>query len=303
MPRQTLSRWRGPDRRMPLGRPRPEPRGEALEEGGGERDLGNEDQHLPALGERRGDRLEIDLGLARARDAVEKRHREAVGGGSRAQGRGRGLLLAGEHRDGKGRIRRRCGRSCRHGNLDQRARVDEAPHHARPDPGGRGETRLRPGQAVGEKIKDAPPRRGHRLRRRPIQPNAGNRRRRKQRARRPEHHAEHHAARGHRVVRDPIDEGADFPGQGRRVEAADDRAQPVVADRFVGRVVPDHADDVAGAERDLDDVAGRDGKPGGDPICIGSGNRDRHEHGNRALDQNGASHHDGVRPRFGPTYT
>src|SRR6185295_18856281 len=44
----------------------------------GERDLGHEDESLFALGKSLGDRLEIDLGLARTGHAVEERHGEAI---------------------------------------------------------------------------------------------------------------------------------------------------------------------------------------------------------------------------------
>ena len=55
---------------------------EAREPLGAERDLRQQHQHLPARPrERRGDRLEIDLGLARAGDAVEQRHRVAAAHG------------------------------------------------------------------------------------------------------------------------------------------------------------------------------------------------------------------------------
>ena len=50
----------------------------AGDEMAGERDLGHEHERLLALRERRGDRLEINFGLARAGDAVEQRHGEAV---------------------------------------------------------------------------------------------------------------------------------------------------------------------------------------------------------------------------------
>ncbi len=66
---------------MPFGRLGAEAVLEALEKGLGQRDFRQQDQHLLAAVERRGDRLEIDLGLARAGDAVEQRDAEAAGGG------------------------------------------------------------------------------------------------------------------------------------------------------------------------------------------------------------------------------
>ena len=68
---------------MPLRRARAEARGEAVEEGAGQRDLRQQDQRLPAAPQRLGDRLEIDLRLAGAGDAVEQRDGEAVADGRR----------------------------------------------------------------------------------------------------------------------------------------------------------------------------------------------------------------------------
>ena len=75
--------------RMPFRRPHPEAGGEAVEKLRGERDLRHQDQALPAAADRLRHRLEIDLGLARAGDAVEQRHRIAALGERRAERRGR----------------------------------------------------------------------------------------------------------------------------------------------------------------------------------------------------------------------
>ena len=48
---------------------------EALEKGMRQRDLGQQDEHLVILLQRRGHRLEIDLRLARSGDAVDQRDR------------------------------------------------------------------------------------------------------------------------------------------------------------------------------------------------------------------------------------
>ena len=100
--------------------------------------------------------------------------------------------------------------------------------------------------------------------------------------RRPQHHAQHHAARRQRVVGDPVDEGPQvawaaaarrsFSTIGRR------RLWPISG---VRRIVPDDADHVAGAERHLDDIAGRDRQAVGNAIAVGPGDRDRQEDGNR----------------------
>ena len=61
---------------VPFGRPRAEAAGEAVEEGVGERDLGQKDQRLPPGAQRIGHRLEEHFGLAAAGDAIEQRHAE-----------------------------------------------------------------------------------------------------------------------------------------------------------------------------------------------------------------------------------
>ena len=62
----------GRDCRVPLGWPRAEAGGEAIEELRRQRDLRQQHQSLPTGAQGRGDRLEIDFGLARASDAFEQ---------------------------------------------------------------------------------------------------------------------------------------------------------------------------------------------------------------------------------------
>ena len=118
----------------------------------------------------------------------------------------------------------------------------------------------------------------HALRRRAGKAHAGNRSLGLERARRAHHHAQDHAAGGQRVVGDPIDEAADFGGKRWRLEGAVDGPETVVADRGIGRVVPDDADHAAGAERHVDDIAGL--AAGGSAIGIGCGHRHRNQHRN-----------------------
>ena len=80
--------------RMPFHRPHAEAPREAVEKLAGQRDLRHQDQRLPAAADGLGDRLEIDLGLARAGDAVEQRDMEAAVGGERPHGIDRAALLA-----------------------------------------------------------------------------------------------------------------------------------------------------------------------------------------------------------------
>ena len=64
--------------RVPFRRPRAETRGEAIEKLRGERDLRHQDQRLPLQPDVFRHRLEIDLRLAGAGDAVEQRDRVAA---------------------------------------------------------------------------------------------------------------------------------------------------------------------------------------------------------------------------------
>ncbi len=74
---------------MPLRRAHAEPRREAIEGLRGERDFRHQDQALAAPRYRFRHRLEIDLGLAGAGDAVEQRDRVAAGADTLAQRRAR----------------------------------------------------------------------------------------------------------------------------------------------------------------------------------------------------------------------
>ncbi len=78
---------------MPFDRRRAKAPAEAVEPLRPQRDLGQQDQHLAAGGERRGDRREIGLGLARSGDPVEHRDAEAAGAGALDQTARRALLV------------------------------------------------------------------------------------------------------------------------------------------------------------------------------------------------------------------
>ena len=69
---------------MPFGRPRAETGGEAVEKLRGQRDLRQEHERLALLPQSFGDRLEIDLGLARSGHALEQGRRERALGDARA---------------------------------------------------------------------------------------------------------------------------------------------------------------------------------------------------------------------------
>ena len=205
-----------------------------------------------------GDRLEIDFGLARARDAIEQRDMKAAARGQRAHRIDSRALLAREFRLREGRIRRRR-RSWRRQRLDrQRALIDQAIDHARADAGLPGRLRLAMQQAVGEYLDQAPPRRRHPPRRLARQPHAHAQPLGPEIFAHPQGHAQHHAAGGQRVVGDPVDERAQFRFQRRDVELFGDVLQTVMQPR-IGLCVlrPHHSHHFARAERHADDVAGR----------------------------------------------
>ena len=92
---------------MPLGGPRAEASREPIEELRGERDLRQKDKRLALLSQRFGDRLEINLGLARAGHALEQGRREGAVGDEADEVIGRGALIGVEGRQAEIRIERR----------------------------------------------------------------------------------------------------------------------------------------------------------------------------------------------------
>ena len=115
---------------MPFRRAGAEARGEAVEEGRGERDLRHQNEALPAAADGVGDRLEIHFRLARAGDAVDQRHRIAAFCQRRFERRGGGALIRREfgwREIGVGLFRDRL--RWQHHGL-QRAFVDQAVDHA-----------------------------------------------------------------------------------------------------------------------------------------------------------------------------
>ena len=141
--------------RMPFRRPGAEAQAEAFEEIGGERNLRQQDEHLPARLHRRRHRLEIDFRLARTGDAVEERHRIAAGSHRLAQMVGRRGLLGGEFRCAIVRIGRQRHRPRRHQHGFQRAGIDQPLHHAGTDAGPGRQTAFRPGR-VGDHFPPRP---------------------------------------------------------------------------------------------------------------------------------------------------
>ena len=122
-----------PDPRMPFRRLRLEPALDPFEKALGEGDFRQQQQHLPALRQRRRHRLEIDLGLARAGDAVDQRDREAARRHRPAQLLGRRRLLRIEGDPVAQRIGGGEGQERRQRHLRQGPLPGQAAHHPDPD--------------------------------------------------------------------------------------------------------------------------------------------------------------------------
>ena len=91
---------------VPFGRSCAETRGEAVEKLRGQRDLRQQHQRLALLPKRFGDRLEIDLGLARAGHPLEQGGREGAVRDEPSQIIGRGALIGVEADGAEIRIER-----------------------------------------------------------------------------------------------------------------------------------------------------------------------------------------------------
>src|SRR5579883_2424200 len=143
---------------MPFAGPSAEAGGESVEELRGEGDLGDKNEALPPGVESGGNRLEIDLGLARAGDPFEECDREGAGrGGSRERG-GSLLLCRFEALRREARI---AGQDCRLGRQEnelKRALGNERLDHADRAARGLGKRRLGKGAALSCRRKDAGPR-------------------------------------------------------------------------------------------------------------------------------------------------
>ena len=247
----------------------------------GERDLGHEHKRLLALRQGGGDRLEIDLGLAGAGDAVEQRHGEAVLHIGEELGCGL-CLLRREPRAGGGEVEMwwRPG-----GKLlgDQRAGIDQPVDHAGADAGGFGERGFRPNHAVARNLEHAGACRSHaRWGASFEQAHAIAGRRRREGAARAHHHAQHHARRAQRVSRNPIGEVERHARQRRHiVDYLDDLAQLLgIERRRLGALVarPDHAEIVHRRERRHDELTGRHGHALRHGIVVWRRQRERQQH-------------------------
>ena len=264
---------------MPFQRPHPEAQREAVEKLAGQRYFRHQDQRLLAATDDLGDRLEIDLGLARTGDAIEQRDMKGAVGGERAHGIHRAVLLAREFgppmvRIGRGRRQRR-----RHRLGRQRAFVDQAIDDGGADAGLPGRLGFAVQKAVGQHLDQPPSRRCQPLRRFADQPHAQPDTFRAELLAHPQAHPQHHAARRQRVVGDPVDQRAQFRLQRRHIDLLADLLETIVQPRIgIGVVRPDHGDHLARTERHGNDVAGLQLYAARHPVGISLVKRDRHQH-------------------------
>ena len=258
--RQARARSGAERRGVPFDRGAAEAALEAVHELAGEGDLGQHDQHLPALRHGSRHRLEVDLGLAGAGDPVEQRHREAALGG-RAKRVGGGLLRVAELDLGVGRVGNR---EAPLGNryLDQHARPDEAVDDARGALGLGGQRGLGADLPVGGGLDGALAggRHAGRLRGAGIElhpePGLGGLEHRG----RPHHHTHHHPQGRQSVAGHPLGEPEREDGEGRDLGQSRDDGLELAVRHRLARIaegsVPDHAEASLRAEGNQDEGAG-----------------------------------------------
>jgi hypothetical protein len=230
------------------------------EEAGRQSDLGQQHQRLAALGDALGHRLQIDLGLARAGDALQQGGAEAPGRHIGAQQPGRRRLRLGEVLAQRLTPQRRVrlvagylagGQGARFRQpLDHRGR-----HPGQPRQFGQRETHA----AMLLQHRDYPlARRGHPLWPVQAQMPAGHGLWRRPKIGHPRRQPDHHARRGHGVFRRPGQEYAHRLGQVRHGQARHHLFQSLAGNR-PPTGTPDHADDPAGSKLDGNEIARRQG--------------------------------------------
>ena len=271
---------------MPFAGPAAEAPLEAVEKVLGQRDLGHQHKRLPALPQRLGKALEIDLRLARPRDAIEQQGPERLRLDRLVHGQ-RGLALRIGQIDGA-ETRIGIAKRPRGGKIDrlQHIRLDQPGDDGGGHAGDIGQRPFGPDRLFRKMGHDLVAGGGLALRIGSRPANPGDRFLGLQGIGRAQHHLEHHAPFGQRVSRHEIDQRAQLGPDRRQIETAQDIAQFLRIDgvRFG---IPDAAQHGARPERHLDDVAGR--KPAGEvrghAVAVGAG------HHHRALDSDRAGTH------------
>ncbi|MHC2531548.1 hypothetical protein ACVJMY_001117 [Bradyrhizobium diazoefficiens] len=225
------------------------------------------------------DRLEIDLGLARAGDAVEQRDVEGAVGRERAHRIDRGALERCEIRPAEIRIGGRRRRRRRHRLDRERAFVHQAVDHAGRDARLLGRFGLAVQQPVRQHLDHALPRRRQPPGGIADQAHAGAHPLGAEILAHPQAHAQHHAARAQRVIGDPVDDRTQLGLQRLEVELLADLLEAVVQARSgIGVFGPDYGEHLAGPKRHADEIARLQLHPARHLVGIGLVERDRHQH-------------------------
>ena len=180
--------------RMPFRRPHPETRCESIEKLPRERNLRHQDQALPTARNCFGDGLEIDLGLARAGDAIEQGHGKAAVHAIAQCCAGFGLCGR-EIRHRVGGIGWARDRRCRQFQNFECTFIDQTVDHAGRYAGLVGGVALAVGEAVGKQAQHPAAGRRHAFRGRAGKPDADAQALGAQMLAHPQRHARHHAAR------------------------------------------------------------------------------------------------------------
>ncbi len=262
---------------VPLARLRAEAPGEAGDETGGQGDLGEENEGLPAGANRVGDGLEKHLGLARPRDAIEQRHAELVRVKATNFCQCPGLVI-GEGRHRRIRIGHECDRR-RQGldSLDRPCPLQPVDHGGR-NPGSGGDGGLGPRLPVHQHVEHLRPRRGELVGVGAGAAVGGDGPLGLQRLGGAQYRAEHQARWRERVAADPLDRLQQFFGERRRVVDLGDVLEPVVGE-IVLRQPPHHTQRQPADQRHSDDRAARHRHAIGHPVRVRP--LDRHAHHDR----------------------
>ena len=239
-----------------------EARGEAVEPRCGQRDFRHQHQHLPPGAKGCRDRLEIDLGLAGSRDAVEQRRGEGPGvdiGDEGVRGVGLRRFERGGVEAGVGLRQRRVGADLQ---AFERAARDKPAHHGVGDlpPAGEVSDRALP---PGDIVERGAALRGQAGGRRAGRAELDERLAARQRRRHRQRHAQHGGGRRDVIVGDPLDQPAHRRGQRPHRQDGGDGAQLGVGHVLGGEPLrlPHDAGDLARPERHLDDIAGHEAQP------------------------------------------
>ena len=232
--------------------------------------------------QRCGHRLEIDLRLARSGDAFQQSGAEGAFIDPFDERLGRLRLIGLQGGGRKIGVWRGGQRLSGQSNDFENAVVDEAVNDICAAFGGFRQSGFGQARVVRQRRENALARRRHSGRRFSGLTHAEPRRRRSGAFGRARRHAQHHAPRGERPARDPIDEVAQRFAQRRQVAQFFDRLEIVA-----GRLVPNRPDDagrMAPAERHFDELAGAEPQSLRNPIGIGGVDRDGGENvGDAAL--------------------